>query len=285
MLKKIINNNIFINTFYCIAIICTFAFLLYKLRYAIVIFDDVLDLIINEFKFYHGRFFSELFALIFVRGIPKLFDINIQDFAFISQNILKSVTLVIFAIIVSNGFFIWGKKKQIYKPLFFIFSFLAIYIFLMNIAGEFLLYTLQFFFGYVLPLPIFIIIWYKLADYYINNKNLTPLDSKILILLALLIAQSNELVCIILFLLLSFIGIEKIIKRYIYKQQETYKWILYPLVATILMSEIVYTHPGFIEIVNNYKPSEYTIITVNELFQYLHIFFDKIFTSAFVFRP
>lgn len=275
MLKNIIRNKIFNNLVYLLPIIIAFIFLMYKLRYAVVIYDDVLDLVINEFKFYHGRFLAEFIALVFVRGIPSLLNINIQDFAFISENILKSTILVFFTMTVTSGFFIWKKRENIYKACLFTLSFLAIYIYLMHIANALLLHTLQFFLGYILPLPLFIILWYKLASYYIENKILTSTDSKILILLALFIAQANELVCIVLFLILAIIGIEKLIKKYRYKIEENNKWVIFPFVALVLMSELVYSYPGFIEILNQYKSTEVFHFNFKSLFQYFYILFDK----------
>ena len=106
MLKNILENKKFINASYYIVIILAFLFLLYKLRYAIVIFDDVIDLIIHNFKFYHGRFITELLAALFVKWIPSLLGINIQNFALISENIIKSLTIVFFTIVINKGVFI-----------------------------------------------------------------------------------------------------------------------------------------------------------------------------------
>ena len=276
MLKNILKNKNFINASYYIVIIIAFLFLLYKMRYAIVIYDDVIDLILYKFKFYHGRFLTEILAALFVNWIPSLLGINIQNFALISENIIKSLTIVFFTIVINKGFFIWKKSDTIYKPLLFIFSFLTLYFFIIGTAGSILLHTLQFFFGYILPLPFFIITWYKLSDYYINNKELTPTDTKILILLSLFIAQANELVCIILFIILSIIIIEKIIKEYIFKIKENNKWVIYSFISLILMSDITYTSAGFIEILNKYKTTEILSFSFQGLTQYLHIFLDKI---------
>ena len=153
---------------------------------------------------------------------------------------------------------------------------MTLYFFIIGTAGSILLHTLQFFFGYILPLPFFIITWYKLSDYYINNKELTPTDTKILILLSLFIAQANELVCIILFIILSIIIIEKIIKEYIFKIKENNKWVIYSFISLILMSDITYTSAGFIEILNKYKTTEILSFSFQGLTQYLHIFLDKI---------
>ena len=276
MLKNILKNKNFINASYYIVIIIAFLFLLYKMRYAIVIYDDVIDLILYKFKFYHGRFLTEILAALFVNWIPSLLGINIQNFALISENIIKSLTIVFFTIVINKGFFIWKKSDTIYKPLLFIFSFLTLYFVIIGTAGSILLHTLQFFFGYILPLPFFIITWYKLSDYYINNKELTPTDTKILILLSLFIAQANELVCIILFIILSIIIIEKIIKEYIFKIKENNKWVIYSFISLILMSDITYTSAGFIEILNKYKTTEILSFSFQGLTQYLHIFLDKI---------
>lgn len=286
MFKKVVHNKIFINIIYSLTILLTFVFLFYKLRYAVVVYDDVLDLVINEFKFYHGRFYSELFALIFVRGIPYLIDWNIQDFAVVSQNILKSSIFCWLVFEVSRAFFCWKNLDNLKKAVLYLFSFVTIYLFLMSSFGSFIFETLQFFCGYILPIPILLIIWYKLSEYYIKGKSLTSFDSKMLILLALLVAQSNELVCILLFLLLSFIGIEKLIKRKRSQEKESYDWVLYPWVSIVLMCEIIYTHPGFLEIVSNYKSDGIAHNLFSDIFSYLYIYLDKIIVeNIFIIVP
>ena len=76
---------------YWLCIIFTFGIVSYKLKYSIVVYDDILDLVINKLSFYHGRFVSEFLAFLLVKGIPEAFDINIQDFALISQNFVKAL--------------------------------------------------------------------------------------------------------------------------------------------------------------------------------------------------
>ena len=286
MFEKIVNKSFLIKVLYFLCIISTFCIVSRTLAYSIIVYDDILDLVINKLSFYHGRFFSEFLAFLLVKGIPEVLNINIQDFALVSQNLVKALIFIWLSILVTNAFFFFRSKEKTLSNVFvYIFTFFFLWIILQKENG-FVLETLQFYFGYILPLPVFLITWYKLGEIYINEKIPSAVEIKLLVLLALLIAQFNEMVDIILFLLLAFLGGEKLFQYYKHKSIKNYKWILHPLVALVLMSEIVYTHSGFIEIYNNYKSPEPLLVKFQGLVQYLQIFADKLFVeNIFVIIP
>ena len=273
MFEKIVNKSFLIKVLYWLCLFLTFLFISYRLRYAILIYDDVIDLITSKFNFYHGRFYSEFCAFLLVNGIPTLFGINLQDFAIISENFVKSAVFVWLTVVVSNIFWIGKKKETIFSVLLYLFSFFTLWLLLLK-EGDFILSTLQFYFGYILPLPIFLILWKRLGDIYITGGEPDSFENKILIVLSVLIAQSNELVCIVLFVLLVLLGIEKLIEYCKYKSLENYRWILYPFVALLLMSAIVYTNPGFKLIVDFYITPESFVVKTQDLFSFLRIFLD-----------
>lgn len=279
MFEKIVNKSFLIKVLYFLCIISTFCIVSRTLAYSIIVYDDILDLVINKLTFYHGRFFSEFLAFLLVKGIPEVLNINIQDFALVSQNLVKALIFIWLSILVTNAFFFFKSKEKTLSNVFvYIFTFFFLWIILQKENG-FVLDTLQFYFGYILPLPVFLITWYKLGEIYINEKVPSAVEIKLLVLLALLIAQFNEMVDIILFLLLAFLGCERLLQYYKHKSTKNYKWILHPFVALVLMSEIVYTHSGFIEIYNNYKSPEPLFVKFQGLVQYLQIFADKLFVE------
>lgn len=267
---------------YWLPIVLTFAFIVFKLRYAVIVYDDVLDLITDKYTFTHGRYFLEIIALLLVNGIPKMLGINMQDFAFISQDLVKSVIFVIFSIVVANSFYIFRKKNLLLYPLLYFYTFLFLYTSIVK-ENIFVLYTLQHYFGYIVPLLLFLITWYKISDIYVNEKTADSFDVKLLIFLSFLLAQSNELIFVVMFLMFTFLGVEKLIEYKKHKTVENYKWILQPFLALLLVGEIIYTSAGSIDIFNRYKTTETFVVEIQNLFIYLQTFFEKFIFNNLLF--
>ena len=217
------------------------------MKYAIVMYDDVIDLIINGFNFYHGRFISEFIAILFVKLIPDFFNIHVQNFAVVSECLLKIFLLIIMVIIINKPLNAIFRQNEIkYWGIFYFLTFFTLFAFLCRHDVALLFHTLQFNLGYILPIPFFILFWHKIGNVYTNDIVISKSTLFWLILLSLYIAQSNELFAFSGFFLLASILTEKIIKR------ENGKYYLVLLCSMFFIFCFVLTHKFFISVFLNY---------------------------------
>lgn len=187
------NKHIFI---YFLFAIISVLYLSYNLRYAIVMNDDIDDFFPYNWDFFHGRIFTELLSFLFIEVIPDLFNIPIQNFAFISEGFLKAF-LFVFLIYISV-FYNFGcgsndKKSIITSVIIYILSIFTVLAIIFKNGFMFTFNINEYFQGYISAIIIFMFLWYILKNFYINDFNkINKKDYIILLVLTLLNSTSNE---------------------------------------------------------------------------------------------
>ncbi len=253
-------------------VLFTFLFLFVKSKYAIVMFDDVLDLIIGSFYFYHGRFFSEFIAILFVKIIPNLLNIHVQNFAVVSECLLKIIIIIATVIIINKPFEnTFGKINGKSWGILYLTSFFTIFAFICKYDIYLLFHTLQFNLGYVMPIPFFIVFWHKIFNVYICNEKIDKLTIYWNILLSSYIAQSNELFAFSTFFILLVILIEKKLKN------ESTKFILPPIIVMVIVFSFILTHRYFISVFKHYYVGFSKLMFLNNFIDFLKLYFDNLF--------
>ena len=266
---------IFFNSFF--VFICSF-FLFRVLENPVILFDDITDFIISDFNFYHGRIISELIGVSIVKLIPKLLHINLQDFAIVSENLIKillySLTPLIFTSYILKINF---KRKIFWGPIYFLF-FAYIYILPNSSAGGNLMYsTLMFFCCYILPLPFFALLISKIYNIYVFNIDTTRKDSICLAVLSIFVLQANEMVGCISFVLLLCIYLEHVIKNLKLEKKDRKSFKLFPvLLSMIIANIIIYSSSGFKLMFKVYYDTSHTIFSFDNLINYIGICINKI---------
>ncbi len=242
MLKELIFNKKNIKYLNSLVLVFIFVYMAYKLRYAIVVNDDITDILLGNVKFIHGRYFTELFSVFMVKTLPELLKIHVQNFAFVSEGLTKAGLFTFVIFIIGKCFSGQVKNLNKYNFLIYIFSFFLLVSLLKGLNSIF--DTMQFFCGYIVPFLFFIPLWLRISDYYIFKKSPTKKDIFILCIFALLTGTGNELVAAVTLVLLSLLLIENIILKIKDKNVKINGYIYYPLIICLIAVYIAYSAAG-----------------------------------------
>ena len=199
MLKELIFNKRNIKYLNFFVLIMIFIYMAYKLRYAVVSWDDMLDILVCTYDFTHGRYFTELFNILIIKTIPEILNIPIQNFAFISEGLTKASLFTFVIYIIGKCFSKHDKSLNKYNILVYILSCFIILSFIIPTGDNTIFSTMQFFCGYIVPFIFFIPLWLRISDYYVEKKSPTKKDIVILCILAILTGTGN--VNIIIFII------------------------------------------------------------------------------------
>ena len=256
-----------------------FIFLYNRLRYSVILNDDMMDIITRTFLFSHGRFIFEYIAIVTIKLIPDLFGINYQNFAF-TQGILKSGVFCLLIYTVSLAYYRF-KPKDFSICLLTSLSFFTILSVLIQLDFVWSFDTYQFFMGYIGCSMVYFWFFYIIADSYINNKTFSGKKNFLTYFLTFLVAQSNEFLSIstTIFLILLLID------DYICKKQIN-KFFLKPLIILGFLSIIVYLSNGSTELWDGYHLGQNFIISYGEIINFLKLLFKTIvLNNAFIIIP
>ena len=135
---------IFISVFICFLF---FFSMLFLYRYATIVNDDMSCIVASDNVFLQGRFLTEFIGNLFIRKIPQLLNINIQDFAIISLGVINSLVFISIPYLLSDLFYVFHKKTQYFNILITL-SFFVVYSVLIQIGSVWEFDTYLFFIGY-----------------------------------------------------------------------------------------------------------------------------------------
>jgi hypothetical protein len=232
-----INKDIVISLFNYFVLLIIGVFLTLRLKYSYISSDDIVDLIC-DFGLYHGRFIPTIFNKFIVVILPSIFNIPLQNFAFISEGILKVISTIFLIHMVAIAFFQF-IRKNIFLGIIYIPILIICLIYIDYFDGRTLYDVNQFFLGYVLPIPIFLLFTYKISNYYIENKtSISEKEELLLIFLAVLLPQLNEAVGITALFFIIF-GIKKL------------KFLKLPLYAIIIAFVFILSTYDFWKIIDD----------------------------------
>ncbi len=105
-----LKTNTLINILNWIILSCIFLFLVFSLRYSVIVNDDIMDLINNRYSFCHGRFITELISTFIMVIIPNMFNIPLQNFAIVSEGTFKALFTTCLVYIISIAYFLYLPK-------------------------------------------------------------------------------------------------------------------------------------------------------------------------------
>lgn len=284
-MKNIFSSKLFVNVLNLIILFSLFIFLSYKLRYSYIMNDDLVDLLVGNFCFYHGRFFTESLSLFLVKFLPDFLNINVQDFAFISEGCFKSFIFVLLIGIVSKSFF-HNKKLNILACVINLITFFTFFSMLFDLHFTSAFETLQVFNGYIFPLIFFILLWYKLLNCFLEPSVYLSKKDKIFSLLKIFVlssltAMGNEEISIVSIGLLFFL----IIHEFIAKKEVQIEYVV-AFISQLITGYFVYSAKGFISLWNGYNLNISFDFSMYELKSFLYIFYNEIvLNNLFLFVP
>jgi hypothetical protein len=208
-MQKIKEKGFFINL---IILLLGFFFLVYKIRFSCVYGDDITDFFPYNWNFFHGRIFTELLSVFFVKWFPAALHINIQNFAIISESVLKAVIYCILVYIVSLSYNKFKNNKIIF-PLALIASFFIIFAIL--IQNNFTAHSIkmdEYYQGYITAVIFYLLLWYQIKNISVDD-NFCEKKQNVLILLicGLLNLTSNTELTVASIILIMFVLIENLI--------------------------------------------------------------------------
>ncbi len=206
-MKKIFNNVSLINCINILIILFIFSFILFNLRYSIVINCDLHDYINYSFEFFHGRIINELISFLFIIKIPSLLNIPIQNFAFVSEGVTKTIffcTLVYLSLCSYNKF---QEKPIIFSLILSISPFLILSI-LNKLDFIWSFKFNEYYTGYISSIIFYLLFWYKLAMFYINTQKFSQKDYLLLPIFVILTVMSNEMLYVSAVILLFLLCID-----------------------------------------------------------------------------
>ena len=218
-IKEIFQKNpfslvIFITLLFCIS------FIVYNTRYAIVTNEDIPIFLIDNHFLYHARYPYIAFNAFMIKVLPDLLNINIQQFAFISEGITKAVLYTVMIYIIVQGYYKIQNSTEIthsFKSILFkSMLILSTYVYCFSVLNkeDFFIYsftTLVWFNSYLFPLAFLYLFLFEIININDFKKEITSKKLFYLFLITALVCFGNEM--IILFVMLFLF----IIEQFIYK--------------------------------------------------------------------
>ena len=283
ILKKIM--IIFFNIVFLF--LCSY-FLFRVLENPVILFDDVWDYIVSDFNFYHGRIISELIGVCIIKFIPKLLNISLQDFAIVSENLVKiflySLTPWFFTSFILKIKF----TKNIFWGLIYLLFFAYIYALPYSSSGGNLMFsTLMFFCCYILPIPFFVLLISKIYDVYVFDVDVTKNDIIWLAVLSVFVMQANEMVGCIAFVILFCIYLEHLIKNKNIEKKDKKSFKLFSVFLSMVVANIIiYSSSGFKMMFRDYYDASHVVFSLDAFVKYVQICIDKIiFENWYIMVP
>ena len=258
--------HLIIKTFNIGILVLIFCIMLYKLRYAIICDDDMMEIIARPYSFYLSRFITEIPVTFIEKQIPEIFNINYQDFAFISQSIARSLFFIAIIHCITKAFFKLKEHSSVFWGIFYSITF---FIFFAVLSKSNFMFGMENWpcFSYIMPILFFVLIWYKIAEFYILHKELDKQDVFYLIFLVILNSFGCAYYNYVTLFLMMWIFIEGLILK------KDVNYIKIPLMFIIPLSVIYYSYPGFTDIFSGYNLN---ISIATALSQYKNFFVTMI---------
>lgn len=275
LFKALQNTNLYSKIIYLITISIMFCYVFYQLRYSVVANDDMQDFICLDLNFYHGRFFTTLFQYLFIKKIPELLNINYQEFAIISQTTIKSFFIIFCTIVITSSINFFPKTKNyIQLNITNILVFLLLFALIYNLKFIFGIEVSEFFYGYIFPIPFFIIFLNKTFKYFVLNKKIKTTSFILYALLTIFLITTNEGYNIASITILGLILLKKIWK--IKKEQTKISQLIILIFISIITMFVMYQSSGFDYVTKDYDIGLIREININNINNFLIAFSDRI---------
>lgn len=255
-----------------------FLFMVLKMKYALVFDDDIREIFSHRYD--HYRYLTTWLIVFFVNLLPKFFNIHVQDFAFISENLFKSVLFSLMIIIITQAFFKFSKNYKLYP---IIYTGVFFYLYFLPFILNFWVYLQVniFFMGYFFPIIFFILFWYKIGDYYICNDDglskslpISKKDKILLVIYPFLIWQGNEIILLLSNILLFILLIDSLIfnnKNF----KKNYMYLFLPFLIFSLLCLFIITFP--IELLTSVYKFHFCLPSQQEFKIFNFLFLTEVF--------
>ena len=268
-MKKISLNFMNIFTFLIFNI-----FLLFFFRFSYICNVD-LSMIFPQPEYAHFRYILTFFSALLIKYIPELLNIHTQDFSLISISFAIALSFNILIFTINIAFFKFYKNTKIF-PFLYIITFLSLFIipFIKSDNDNSVFFcTHMFFFPYIFSMIFFILLWNKISDSYLENKNtVNTKDLQILIILSILITQSNEFIIYITICSLAIFQILLFIES---KSLDLKYYLLVPLIIISLSGLIIFSKSN--DILYDLYFFSFTLPSKENVFQFFSLFVKNLF--------
>ena len=133
-MKNILLNNKILFITNIIIILFLFTFLLSKTWYSAVIHEDLYFFTSETINPQRMQVIADFISTLLISKIPRLLNINIQDFAIVSEVLYKTIIYIILSYTVAASFY-KTQKKDFFFPIMIIIIFFSI----LSILSKYLL--------------------------------------------------------------------------------------------------------------------------------------------------
>lgn len=250
--------------------------LMQKFQYAVIANDDMLDYFINNFKFFHGRFIESAIQSVIIGIIPLKFNLNIQNFSAYTQSLIKSVLIAFMSYALILPFYKFNKKN-IYMPIGIIFTFTVFFLYVIKLQFVFGIDVSAFFFGYIMPIPFFSLLWLYLFDFFVQN-NISKKRLFYTSLFTLIVSSFNEMYNSVLFIIILLLLIFSLKK----KSRTLIKGFFILISIITAMGIIVITNSGFNEVVKGYNLNFVLHLSSIEISRFIYVYLVKLVKDCFI---
>lgn len=275
-MQKYLNKFNFVSLLNILVLFVLFFILMNKFKYAVIANDDMLDYFINTFKFFHGRFIESVIQSVIIGIIPLKFNLNIQNFSTFIQSAIKSIIMASMAYTLILPFYKFNKKN-IYMPLGTIFTFSIFCYFVLKLQFVFGIEVSAFFFGYIMPIPFFSLLWLSIYDFLMQN-NISGKRLFCTAILAVIASSGNEMYNFVLFTIILFLFIYSLKKKNI----KLIKEFLILITIITAMGIIVITNSGFNEIIHGYNLNLVFQFSLSEISRFIYVYLVKLVKDCFI---
>ena len=170
-MKNLFLNNKLLLITNLITILFLFIFLLSKLWYSSVICEDLYFFTSETINPQRMQVISDFISTLLISKIPRLLNINIQDFAIVSEVLYKTIIYVILSYTVASSFY-KTQKKDIFFPIIITIIFFST----LSILSKYLLIdyfrSLYKFNETILPFIFFFLFFKYIYNFYILDQKI-----------------------------------------------------------------------------------------------------------------
>ena len=272
-MKNILLNNKILFITNIIIILFLFTFLLSKTWYSAVIHEDLYFFTSETINPQRMQVIADFISTLLISKIPRLLNINIQDFAIVSEVLYKTIIYIILSYTVAASFY-KTQKKDFFFPIMIIIIFFSI----LSILSKYLLVdyfrSLYKYNETILPFIFFFLFFRYIYNFYILDKKIRKRDFVYLFIFSILLVTGNYVTFFVPFIFMLFLLIDLSLSQIIEK-----KYVWTSIISIFIMARhvFIYQKSSF----NSYFFELNTNFSTDNIIHFLTFFFKYVIIENF----
>ena len=272
-MKNLFLNNKLLLITNLITILFLFIFLLSKLWYSSVIYEDLYFFTSETINPQRMQVISDFISTLLISKIPRLLNINIQDFAIVSEVLYKTIIYVILSYTVASSFY-KTQKKDIFFPIIITIIFFST----LSILSKYLLIdyfrSLYKFNETILPFIFFFLFFKYIYNFYILDQKIRKRDFVYLFIFSILLVTGNYVTFFVPFIFMLFLLIDLALSKI---SEKKYVWTAIISIFIMARHVFMYQKSSF----NSYFFELNTNFSTENIQHFLYLFFKYVIIENF----